>query len=140
MHQLLSTFITVLTLGSLSTATVTIASTPVEISNIYLTQKLNCNNAQTQSQINQCAQLAYQAADKKLNQSYQQLLPKLSASRKQKLITAQQAWLKFRDTSCDFERSGYEGGTIAPAIYFGCLESTTNQRTKQLQEYLQPTR
>jgi uncharacterized protein YecT (DUF1311 family) len=73
-----------------------------------------------------------------LNQVYQQLIPTLSGSRKQKLITAQQAWIKFRDTNCEFERSAYQGGTVAPAIYFGCLEQTTQQRTQQLQEYLKP--
>lgn len=140
MRQLFSTFISLLTLCSLSTAAVTLASTSSDIPKIYLTQKLDCNNARTQSEINQCAKLSYQNADKKLNQSYQQILPKLTGSRKQKLIAAQQAWIKFRDTNCEFERSGYAGGTIASAIYFGCLETVTNQRTKQLQEYIQPVR
>lgn len=140
MRQLFSTLVSLLTLTSLSTSAVTIGSTPPGLSQIHLAQKLNCNNAQTQSDINQCAQLSYQNADKKLNQVYKQLLPKLSGSRKQKLITAQQAWIRFKDSSCEFERSGYEGGSIAPTIYFGCLETATNQRTKQLQEYIQPVR
>ncbi|BAY63363.1 hypothetical protein NIES22_34500 [Calothrix brevissima NIES-22] len=123
-------------LSSLSVATVTMANTTPETLNIKLAQKLNCNNAQTQVEINQCAQLSYQNADKKLNQVYKKLLPTLSSSRKQKLITAQQAWIKFRDTSCEFERSQYEGGTIAPSIYVGCLERITQQRTQQLQDYL----
>ncbi|WP_306790440.1 lysozyme inhibitor LprI family protein [Tolypothrix sp. FACHB-123] len=112
------------------------ASPTPETSKIQLAQKLNCDNAQTQTEINRCAQLSYQNADKKLNQVYRQLLPTLSSSRKQKLITAQQAWIKFRDSSCEFERSAFQGGTIAPAIYLGCLEQTTQQRTEQLQEYL----
>jgi uncharacterized protein YecT (DUF1311 family) len=138
MRQLLPIFISMLTLSSFSTAAVTIASTPPDRSKFDLAQKLNCNNAQTQSDINQCAQISYQNADKKLNRVYQQLIPKLSGYRKQKLITAQQAWVKFKDTSCEFERSRYEGGSIAPTIYFGCLEKTTQQRTQQLQEYLKP--
>ncbi|QSJ15615.1 lysozyme inhibitor LprI family protein [Nostoc sp. UHCC 0702] len=111
--------------------------TAIAASKMQLAQKLNCNNAQTQLEINQCAQLSYKNADQKLNQVYQQLLPKLSRSRKQKLNAAQLAWIKFRDASCEFERSAYEGGSIAPTIYFGCLEKTTKQRTQELQEYLQ---
>ncbi|OUL37574.1 hypothetical protein BV372_01005 [Nostoc sp. T09] len=136
MNLFLLPFFSILALSSLSISTVAIANTKPEISEIDLAQKLNCNNAQTQLEINRCAQLSYQNADKKLNQAYQQLVPTLSISRKQKLITAQQAWIKFRDTSCEYERSQYEGGSIAPAIYLGCLEQTTQQRTQQLEEYL----
>jgi len=136
MTNLLLTSLSILAFSSLSIGTLTIAGTTPEIPKINLAQKLNCNNAQTQVEINQCAQLSYQNADKKLNQVYKQILSTLSGSRKPKLITAQQAWLKFRDTNCEFERSQYEGGTIAPTIYFGCLEQTTQKRTQQLQEYL----
>jgi len=105
---------------------------------MLLAQNLNCDNAQTQLEINQCSKQSYQNADKKLNQAYKQLLPKLQRSRKQKLIAAQQAWIKFRDSSCEFESSQYEGGSIAPSVYLNCLEKLTQQRTQELQEYLQP--
>ncbi|MBD2196444.1 MULTISPECIES: lysozyme inhibitor LprI family protein [Calothrix] len=136
MNRFLPHFFSIIALSSLSVATVTMANTTPENPKLQLAQKLNCNNAQTQVEINQCAQLSYQNADKKLNQVYKKLLPTLSSSRKQKLITAQQAWIKFRDASCEFERSQYAGGTIAPTIYLGCLERTTQQRTQQLQDYL----
>lgn len=71
-----------------------------------------------------------------MNRAYQQLLPTLEKSRKQKLIAAQLAWVKFRDTNCEFERSKYEGGSIAPSIYAGCLENLTKLRTQELQQYL----
>lgn len=131
-RQLLLFFISMVTFNSLD------VSAHIAPTTMYLAQKLNCNNAQTQLDINRCAQLSYQNADKKLNEVYQKLLPKLENSRKQKLIAAQLAWIKFRDTSCEFERSRYEGGSIAPTIYFACLEKTAKQRTQQLQEYLQP--
>ncbi|MCC5605444.1 lysozyme inhibitor LprI family protein [Nostoc sp. CHAB 5834] len=136
MRQLLLVLASMLTLSSLNTATVTIAGTTPDLREIRLVQRINCNNAQTQTAINECAKLSYQRADKKLNRAYQQLLPTLETSRKQKLIAAQQAWLKFRDTNCEFERSRYEGGSIAPSIYSGCLENITKLRTQELQEYL----
>lgn len=107
------------------------------VTSLQLAQSPNCDDPQNQSEMNDCAGIAYQNADRKLNQVYQQLLPKLPASRKQKLIVAQQAWIKFRDTSCDFERSAVEGGSLAPTIYGGCLATVTEQRTKDLQGYLE---
>lgn len=136
MRQLLLVWASILTLSSVNTPTMTIASTTPDLPEMRLVQKLNCNNPQTQVAINECTKLSYQNADKKLNQVYQQLLPTLESFRKQKLIAAQLAWIKFRDTTCEFERSRYEGGSIAPTIYFGCLRNTTKLRTQQLQEYL----
>ncbi|MEH2167345.1 MAG: lysozyme inhibitor LprI family protein [Nostoc sp.] len=138
MRQLLLVLSSILTLSSLNTSAMTIAGTTPDLSEMRLVQKLNCNNPQTQAAINECTKLSYQNADKKLNQVYQQLISTLEKSRKQKLIAAQLAWSKFRDTNCEFERSKYEGGSIASSIYFGCLENTTKLRTQQLQEYLKP--
>ncbi|GBF53168.1 hypothetical protein N0824_01020 [Microcystis sp. 0824] len=39
--------------------------------------------------------------------------------------------------SCEFERSAYEGGSLAPMIYGFCLANVTEQRTKDLQRYLE---
>ena len=136
MRQLLLVLASMLTLSSLDTPSMTMAGTTPDLPKIHLAQKFNCNNPQTQAAINECANSSYQNADKRLNRVYQQLLPTLEKSRKQKLIVAQQAWLKFRDTNCEFERSKYEGGSIAPSIYVGCLENLTKLRTQQLQEYL----
>lgn len=63
-------------------------------------------------------------------------MPKLSAARKQKLILAQRAWINFRNANCEFERSQFEGGTMAPAIQAGCLAQLTKTRTTQLEEYI----
>ncbi|MBN3943216.1 MAG: lysozyme inhibitor LprI family protein [Nostoc sp.] len=136
MRQLLLVLSSILTLSSLNTSAITIAGTTPDLSEMRLVQKFNCNNPQTQAAINECTKLSYQNADKKLNQVYQQLISTLERPRKQKLIAAQLAWLKFRDTNCEFQRSRYEGGSIASSIYLGCLEDTTKLRTQQLQEYL----
>ncbi|WP_366837523.1 lysozyme inhibitor LprI family protein [Nostoc sp. LPT] len=87
MRQLLLFLASMLTLSSLDTPTITIAATAPNLPQILITQKLNCNNPQTQIAINECTKLSYQNADKKLNQ-VQQLLATLKSSRKQKLITA----------------------------------------------------
>ena len=137
MHKFLLTLLSIASLFAVGMATPSIASPTFAATNLQLAQRPNCNNPQTQSEMNICASIAYQNADRKLNQVYRQLLPKLSASRKQKLISAQQAWIKFRDSSCEFERSAYEGGSLAPMIYGFCLANVTEQRTKDLQRYLE---
>ena len=137
MGKFLLTVLSIASLLAVGMATRGIASPTSAATNLQLAQRPNCNNPQTQSQMNICASIAYQNADRKLNQVYRQLLPKLSAARKQKLISAQQAWIKFRDSSCEFERSAYEGGSLAPMIYGFCLANVTEQRTKDLQRYLE---
>jgi len=137
MGKFLLTVLSIASLLAVGMATRGIASPTSAATNLQLAQRPNCNNPQTQSEMNICASIAYQNADRKLNQVYRQLLPKLSASRQQKLISAQQAWIKFRDSSCEFERSAYEGGSMAPMIYGFCLADVTEQRTKDLQRYLE---
>lgn len=126
----------VATLISLGTTAPAMADATTDVTGVHVAQRPNCKNPQTQAEMNACAGLSYQAADRRLNQVYQRLLPKLTSSRRQKLITAQQAWIKFRDSSCAFERSEVEGGTMEPMIYSGCLAETTRQRTAQLESYL----
>ena len=137
MGKFLLTVLSIASLLAVGMATRGIASPTSAATNLQLAQRPNCNNPQTQSEMNICASIAYQNADRKLNQVYRQLLPKLSASRKQKLISAQQAWIKFRDSSCEFETSAYEGGSMAPMIYGFCLADVTEQRTKDLRRYLE---
>ena len=137
MGKFLLTVLSIASLLAVGMATPSIAGPTSAATNLQLAQRPNCNNPQTQSEMNICASIAYQNADRKLNQVYRQLLPKLSAARKQKLISAQQAWIKFRDSSCEFETSAYEGGSIAPMIYGFCLANVTEQRTKDLQRYLE---
>jgi uncharacterized protein YecT (DUF1311 family) len=137
MGKFLLTVLSIASLLAVGMATRGIASPTSAATNLQLAQRPNCNNPQTQSEMNICASIAYQNADRKLNQVYRQLLPKLSASRKQKLISAQQAWIKFRDSSCEFERSAYEGGSLAPMIYGFCLANVTEQRAKDLRRYLE---
>jgi uncharacterized protein YecT (DUF1311 family) len=84
----------------------------------------------------QCAADAYKAADKVLNQVYQQLVAKLDDEEKAQLKEAQTAWLKYRDTNCIFVADQYKGGTMRPMIYAGCLEDVTKKRTSELKEQI----
>lgn len=95
-----------------------------------------CANPQTQVEMTQCAADAYRAADKVLNQVYQQLVAKLDEEEKAQLKEAQTSWLKYRDTNCDFVADQYKGGTMRPMIYAGCLADVTKKRTSELREQI----
>ncbi|HEY9817556.1 MAG TPA: lysozyme inhibitor LprI family protein [Candidatus Obscuribacterales bacterium] len=95
---------------------------------------VDCQNAQTQSDMNLCAGETYKLADDDLNRLYQQVLNQLPQSDRPALIEAQEAWLAYRDTNCDFEASLFEGGSIQPLMYYSCLERMTDERIEVLQQ------
>ncbi|MCG8367538.1 MAG: lysozyme inhibitor LprI family protein [Pseudanabaenales cyanobacterium] len=94
----------------------------------------NCNNPQTQLEMNLCAKAWFEQEDAKLNQFYQDLKATLSSEKQSDLITAELAWLDFRDANCDFEASQVEGGSMQPTLYFSCLAELTRDRTAELQQ------
>jgi len=91
-----------------------------------------CANPQTQSEMNMCAGEDFKAADAVLNQVYQQLVAKLDDEEKALLKDAENAWLKYRDTNCEFVGDQYKGGTMRPMVEAGCLEDMTRKRTTEL--------
>ena len=94
-------------------------------------QNPNCEAPQTQMEINICATIYYQTADKKLNQVYQQL----SSQMRSQLTDSQLIWIEFRDKNCEFARSLFEGGSIAPTIQNGCLGGMSEHRALELEIY-----
>lgn len=102
---------------------------------VRLAQQPNCKNPQNQAEMNACAGLSYQNADKKLNQVYQQVRSKLQGANREKLTEAQLAWIKFRDGNCAFARTEVEGGSMEPMIFSGCLADITKKRTASLESY-----
>lgn len=104
-----------------------------------LAQAINCDRATTTLEINECASRSVKAADRKLNQVYQQLRPKLASKQRQKLTQAQLNWIKFRDSTCQYESGELGGGTASTAAYLYCIDRVTRQRTEDLQSYLERT-
>jgi uncharacterized protein YecT (DUF1311 family) len=91
-----------------------------------------CAAAQSQAEMTICWENQYKAADAKLNQVYRQFTAKLDDEEKTQLKTAQTAWLKYRDTNCEFVADQYKGGTMRPMIAAICLTDVTDNRTKEL--------
>ena len=88
--------------------------------------------------MNACADQAFMKSDAALNAAYKQIMARLAddAATKRLLMTAQRAWLKFRDAECTFVASASSGGTIYPMILAQCRDEITKGRTKVLQSYL----
>lgn len=95
-----------------------------------------CANPVTQFEMNQCAGKAYRAADETMNQVYRKLVAMLDDDEKAKLKEAQVAWLKYRDTNCEFVGDQYAGGSIRPLIQATCLADMTKSRTTELKNQI----
>ena len=95
-----------------------------------------CENAGTQFEATECSAREYKKADAELNRVYQQVMKQEDKDGQARLKTAQLAWIKFRDTECEYESGQYIGGTIQPMVENFCLTSVTNDRTQQLKEIL----
>ncbi|NEO26356.1 MAG: lysozyme inhibitor LprI family protein [Kamptonema sp. SIO4C4] len=99
---------------------------------------LDCDQAETQAELNYCAAQAATAADKRLNAVYQQLRGAIQGTpQEQRLINAQLAWIEFRDRDCDYAQHQYDGGSMMPMIYGFCVADLTEKRTRELAEYLE---
>ena len=94
--------------------------------------KIDCDKALTQHDMNFCAAEDYKAADSMLNVTYRALQATLDKKTQDMLKDAQRAWIKFRDEECHYQASPNEGGSLWPLVYHGCLTDLTKARTKEL--------
>jgi uncharacterized protein YecT (DUF1311 family) len=69
--------------------------------------------------------------DIQLNENYKRLISKISPKRKEALLDAQRAWIKFRDANCKFYADP-EGGTSARLGATECVLNATADRAKEL--------
>lgn len=103
----------------------------------HQTQKRDPCTGETTAEMKMCAAGKYKQADDELNKVYRVLMSKLDdEGHKASLKTAQQAWLKYRDSNCDFESYLNRGGTIYGVVVSDCMTSMTNSRTKELKEHI----
>jgi uncharacterized protein YecT (DUF1311 family) len=91
-----------------------------------------CSNPTNQATMNRCAQAEYAQVDAELNQRYQAVRSNLSADQQDRLVTAGRAWIEFRDANCEFVQMQFEGGSIQPMVYLGCLTQLSQDRIDEL--------
>jgi uncharacterized protein YecT (DUF1311 family) len=91
--------------------------------------------AGVQSAMNACAADEYKRQDIRLNQAYVMVLNRVNVAGKTKLRMAQRGWIKLRDRKCAAKEKEYDGGSIAPLIFFACMTDETIRRTMWLENY-----
>lgn len=96
-----------------------------------------CDDASTQTALNMCTAAQYEAADKKLNQTYQEALKRSSPQQAEMLKKAQKSWIAVRDNDCAFVGSGTEGSSGQPMVLNQCLADKTSEREAWLASLLQ---
>jgi uncharacterized protein YecT (DUF1311 family) len=107
-------------------------------------EKLDCKNAQTQMDMNICAQKGFDTADKALNVQY--LMTRKAAKARdtdndgdadqqgaeQALIKGQRAWIAYRDAHCDAFAYQVHGGSLETEFGLECQADLTRKRTVEL--------
>jgi uncharacterized protein YecT (DUF1311 family) len=97
----------------------------------------DCGSLRTQTEMNACAAEDYRVADAELNRVYGELRARLDPRRRQVLVVAERAWLRYRDAHCAFAGSEVEGGSMQPLVVASCRAAATRARTAELRAALQ---
>lgn len=98
-----------------------------------------CADAKDQTSMNMCADTAFKEADRALNAQYaatRKAIVAYDAEGDKLLITAQRAWVAFRDAHCAATSFAFKGGSMEPMVRASCLATTTEARTAQLKAML----
>lgn len=96
---------------------------------------IDCKQATSNIELKYCAEQSYQAAERDLDRTYQQVLTRLNPQEQQRLREIQQTWTGFRDRNCELEVSPTSGGTGYGLFLHQCLERMTKARTIDLENY-----
>lgn len=104
-----------------------------------------CESSGNSREAVECSYKRFQVVETELNDRYKQLLAELDEiSRKQperlaelkpKFVSAQRAWVKFRESECRAIEVWYTNGKLQPALYYGCMERLAKERLKAFNSF-----
>jgi uncharacterized protein YecT (DUF1311 family) len=107
----------------------------------------DCNDAETQMDMNHCAGERFGQADAQLNRVYRDVVRQEQAAdrdavgmidshptNEEALRASQRAWLAFRDAQCEYESFEARGGSMQPMLYEDCRARMTRERIRQLSQ------
>ena len=112
-------------------------------------EAVDCTEALTQQAMNRCAAMEWQAADEALNVQWRatrQEMRRLDANVRPEdgrpgyfaqLLSAQRAWLSYRDNHCASVGYGARGGSLEPLLVANCKTALTRARMEELRELAQ---
>jgi len=97
---------------------------------------LDCENAVSTPDLNECAAREQKQVEVKLNQVYQRVLKTVTASKvRSQFVAAQRAWVKFREADCKAVYEQHADGTIRTVMYLGCMQNRAETRIKELEMF-----
>jgi uncharacterized protein YecT (DUF1311 family) len=98
----------------------------------------DCSHASDQATLTACANASFKASDAELNSVFRQIEGRLAHDEHAKglLVSAQRAWITFRDAECAFSTSATTGGSAHPMAQATCMGAITQDRVKELRRYL----
>jgi len=97
---------------------------------------LDCKNAVSTPDMNECASIEQKEVEAKLNKVYQRVTKSIDeASTRKALVEAQRAWVKFREADCKAVYEQNKTGTIRTLMFIGCMQQHAETRTKALEEF-----
>jgi uncharacterized protein YecT (DUF1311 family) len=91
-----------------------------------------CKQDGTQQDMNICAGLDFEEAEKALNETYKIVIAKLSKTDQQVMRQKQRLWLRKRDRDCNEHVKQFEGGSIRPQVFLTCMKEATDRRVAEL--------
>lgn len=106
--------------------------------------RLDCDNAVTQPDLNECASEEFRCADAAMNRQWRitfevvrgwdrdGVSPAAGSTFENRLRAAQRAWIAFRDAECDAIYPGRIGAELAYTGNIYCHTQMTIERTRQL--------
>jgi uncharacterized protein YecT (DUF1311 family) len=98
-----------------------------------------CTANDTHAGLSSCLQNKLELSDKLLNEVYLQVMKLCSEdipSCSKELLSAQRAWIVFRNASCKLETKQSYGGSAYNDYLTNCLIGYTRERTQYLKQFL----
>ena len=91
-----------------------------------------CNSKITR-ELEACARNNFELSDKQLNGAYRTLASKLQREDAQMLLTAQRAWVAYKEKTCQGAYDATSPGEEAGIDKWTCLDEITKTRSRELQ-------
>lgn len=110
----------------------------------FVTLAVDCKTAITTPDVNECERITHLKVEDHLNKVYQRVIKSLErpdtetegySEIKKRLVTAQRAWVKFREADCEAVYAREMAGTARTVMYLSCMKTHAETRIKELEKY-----
>lgn len=91
---------------------------------------------QTTVQVEGCAEHRVVAIDRTIDGLNAKAFAKLGTSGRASFVTANTAWVQYRDAVCASQSSIYHGGSVQPVAYADCLVAIDKSHVSELKKVL----